>query len=186
MGPQTRMFRILVALALSMISGAWVLSNTGSKPRETVSSPALLLSAQGQRPQPRSAALESGFDHIVVRCVVSSGYNLLSDKELEPGKMTHVTINERGVIHVQPAWRRLERLPGVKSAMVVRVEVPPSSSDLVPLQYEALEELLNHLCKQLVPPPRHVLCVSDHPKVTDLATSVSRVFRVLPVHPAVG
>ncbi len=184
MGPQTRMFRILLALALSMISGAWVLSSTGNKPRQAASNPGLLLSAQSQRQL--GPGLQASFDHIVVRCEVSDRHNLMPGNGFNGVRIVHVVITERGLIHVQPAWSRLQRLPGDTSALVVRVEVPSSSSDLSALQYEALQGLLDHLSKELAPPPRFVQCVSDHPNVTDFATSVSRVFRVLPVHSAPG
>ncbi len=174
MGQQTRMFKILAALALSMIGGALLLYSSGPGLTHTSSRPALLLHAQGQSNRQSGEWAAYPWQDVVVLCDVAPAYNILQDKGLGGTRRAHLAVNERGLIRIQPAWERREELDGYESALVIRLELAPWAVDLSAVQYDALKSLLDHLASRLELPMSRVRCEFHHPNVASLTHHLRR------------
>jgi hypothetical protein len=169
MDQQTRMFKILAALAISMIGGALMLSGSAASRSHSSAQPALLLHAGAP---PQSVASDSSaraFQELVVIANPATERNMLKRKGLGDAPQAHVIIGPRGLIQVQPAWHRGERFEHSGAALVVRIDCPASASELSPTQSDALASLLDHLrsLPDLISlPVRHE---SHHPAIHSLS-----------------
>ena len=175
MDQQTRMFKILAALAISMIGGALMLSGVGLGRSHSSPQPALLLHADGT---PKTVASESpahSFRELVVVANPTSGLNLLKHKDLGDERQAHLIIGERGLIRVQPAWHRAERLERYGAALVVRIDCPAHATELSAAQSDALASLLRHIQSLPDLALRRVRHESHHPAIRTLGDHLRRI-----------
>ncbi len=168
MDQQTRMFKILAALAISMIGGALMLSRTGPGRSHSSSQPALLLHAGGTPDPVASESPARRFQELVVVANPTSGRNLLKHKDLGHAKQAHLIIGQRGLIRVQQAWHRAERFERYGAALVVRLDCPPQATELSPAQSDALALLLKHIRSLPDLTLRRVRYDSHHPAIRTL------------------
>ncbi len=175
MDQQTRMLKILAALAISMIGGALMLSGTGPGRSRTSTQHALLLHAGGA-PEPGSSHSNAGsFQELVVVANPTAGRNVLDYKDLGESEPAHLIIGERGLIHVQPAWHRAERFERYGAALVVRVDCPAQATELSPAQSDALALLLEHIRSLPELTLRRVRYESQHPAIRTLGDRLRRI-----------
>ncbi len=176
---QTRMLKILATLVMSMIGGAWLLSNVGGRLTHDPTKPALLLRAQGQAEPPAFSGLRR-WREVVVRCELAPAFNILPGNMLGSPRQAHLAVDPRGLIRPQPAWRGRETSEDLDSSLVIRIELTPSASKLSPMQSEALGSLLELLATELEPPVRHLRCENQHPNVVGLAHQLRGVLQDRP------
>ena len=175
MDQQTRMFKILAALAISMIGGALMLSGTGLGRSRSSPQHALLLHA-ARVPEPVSSESHTRrFQELVVIANPTSGRNLLEHKGLRGGRRAHLIIGERGLIRVQPAWHRAERFERYGAALVVRIDCPAQATELSPAQSDALALLLEHIRSLPDLTLRRVRHESHHPAIRTLGDHLRRI-----------
>ncbi len=175
MDQQTRMFKILAALAISMIGGALMLSGTGLGRSHSSPQPALLLHAGGT-PEPVASEFPArSFHELVVVANPTSGRNLLRHKDLGDARQAHLIIGERGLIRVQQAWHRAERFERYGAALVIRVDCPPQATELSPAQSDALASLLKHIRSMPDLTLGRVRHESHHPAIRTLGDHLRRL-----------
>ncbi len=175
MDQQTRMFKILAALAISMIGGALMLSGTGFARSHSSAQPALLLHAGGVLQPAASESPARSFHELVVVVNPTSGRNLLKHKDLEGARKAHLIIGEGGRIRVQPAWHRAERFERYGAALVVRIDCPAHATDLSPAQSDALASLLKHIRSLPDLTLGRVRHESHHPAIRTLGDHLRRL-----------
>lgn len=180
MGLQTRMLKILVALALSMISGAWLLASTRPGLRQILPSSGLLLQAQGPPQSTASPPTAFHWQNIVIRCESAIESKRLPAKTLGDDSPAHLTITPRGLIRVLPAWGRLQSRAGGASRLVIRVESAPLTRELSLGQRQALGLLLEKLAAPVEGPGTRVLCESVDPSLSSLSADIRRIVAGLP------
>ncbi len=175
MDQQTRMFKILAALAISMIGGALMLSGSGPGRSHSSPQPALLLHAGGTPEPLASESAARRFQELVVVANATSGRNLLKHKDLRDVRRAHLIIGERGLIRVQQAWHRAERFERYGAALVVRLDCPPQATELSPAQSDALALLLKHIRSLPDLTLRRVRYESHHPAIRTLGDHLRRL-----------
>ncbi len=175
MDQQTRMFKILAALAISMIGGALMLSATGLGRSHSSLQSALLLYAGGTSDPVASESPAHSFQELVVVANSISERNLLKHKDLGDVRRAHLIIGERGLIRVQPAWHRAERFERYGAALVVRVDCPAQATELSPAQSDALALLLKHIRSLPDFTLRRVRHESHHPAIRTLGDDLRRL-----------
>ncbi len=173
MDQQTRMFKILAVLAISMIGGALMLSGTGRSHSSTQH--ALLLHAGGTPEPVAGGSPAHRFQELVVVANPTSGRNLLKHNDLGKARRAHLIIGERGLIHVQPAWHRAERFERYGAALVVRIDCPAQATELSPAQSDALALLLKHIRSLPDLTLRRVRYDSHHPAIRTLGDHLRRI-----------
>lgn len=169
------MFKILAALAISMIGGALMLS--GTDPDRPHSSPqhALLLQAVGASEPVSNEPSARMFRELVIVVNPTSGRNLLKHNDLQNAQRAHLTIGEQGLIRIQPAWYRAERFERYGAALVVRVDCPAQATELSPAQSDALVALLKHIRSLPDLTLRRVRHESHHPAFRTLGDHLRRL-----------
>ena len=180
MGLQTRMLKILVALALSMISGAWLLASTRPGLRQMLPSSGVLLQAQG--PTQTTPVLPTAFhwQDIVIRCEPTNQHKPLPANRFNGASPAHLAIVPSGLIRVLPAWERIQAGSGQESHLVIRVESTPLSRELSLDQLQALGSLLEKLAGPGDGARTRVRCESIDPSPPSLAAEVRRMVADLP------
>ena len=175
MDQQTRMFKILAALAISMIGGALMLSGTSLGRSRSSPQHALLLRAAGVAEPVSNESPTRRFQESVVVAHPTSGRNLLEYKDLRDARRAHLIIGERGLIRVQPAWHRAERFERYGAGLVVRIDCPAQATELSPAQSDALALLLNRIRALPDLTLRRVRHESHHPAFRTLGDHLQRI-----------
>ncbi len=174
------MLKILVALALSMISGAWLLASTRPGLRQILPSSGLLLQAQGasqSTPIPQTAF---HWQNIAIRCERAIQPKYLPVNSFRGSSPAHLAITPRGLIRVLPAWERLQSRSGGSSGLVIRVESAALARELSPAQRQALGLLLEKLAVPIEGSGTRVLCESVDPSMSSLSSDIRRMVAGLP------
>lgn len=180
MGLQTRMLKILVALALSMISGAWLLASTRPGLRQVLPSSGLLLQAQGPTQATPVPPTASHWQNIVIRCESAVQPKHLHTNGFKSDSPAHLAITPKGVIRVLPAWERLQSRSGGASRLVIRLESTLLTQELSLGQRQALRLLLEKLAAPIEGPATRVRCESVGPSLSSLSSEVRRMVAGLP------
>lgn len=180
MGLQTRMLKILVALALSMISGAWLLASTRPGLRQILPSSGLLLRAQSPSQTTPIPPTASHWQNIVIRCESASESKYLPTNSLKGDSPAHLAVTQQGLIRVLPAWVRLQSRSGGVSGLVIRVESAPLTRELSLGQRRALGSLLEKLAARTEGPGTRVLCESADPSMSSLSADIRGLVADLP------
>lgn len=178
------MLKILATLVMSMIGGAWLLSNVGGRLARNPAKPTLLLRAQGPA-EPPAFSGPRRWREVVVRCAVAPVFNILPGNMLGAPRQAHLAVDPRGLIRPQPAWHGRETIDDLDPSLVIRVELTPSASKLSPMQSEALGSLLELLATELDPPVRRLRCENQHPNVVGLAHQLRGVLQDRPTFPII-
>ena len=174
------MLKILVALALSMISGAWLLASTRPGLRQILPSSGLLLQAQGPSQTTPVPPTAFHWQNIVIRCESAIESKHLSTNIFEDDSPAHLTITPRGLIQVLPAWGRLQQRSGGVSRLVIRVESAPLTREIGLGQRQALGLLLEKLASPIEGSGTRVLCESVDPSLSSLSADIRRMVADLP------
>ena len=141
MARRKRTYKILTALAGSMVGGTLLLA--GSQPGGLYGDgkPAVLLHARGASEREAGA----GWDRIVVLMDADEDFNSLSVNSLRTHPESHILIDAAGLLSLQPAWLLREPVVGSESAIVVRCESGEVGRESRGVQSETLNLLLTRL-----------------------------------------
>lgn len=180
MGLQTRMLKILVALALSMISGAWLLASTRPGLRRILPSSGLLLQAQRPSQTTPIPPTASHWQNIVIRCESTSENKYLPTNGFSGGPPAHLLITQRGLIRVLPEWGRVQSRSGGVSRLVICVESAPLTRELSLGQRRALGSLLEKLAARSEGSGTRVRCESADPSMSSLSADIRGLVADLP------